>query len=219
MKSIQHQCKQSIRLSLCAIQEVKVTQLRDAAAPFLADPLYTRGHLIHQTWWRLSPPQPQGAAAPLVAAAVGGAGTRTCGAHRPTATLTRRGWRPSKRPATTSAMRPMGPPTLRQSPLRCPGQQGGAGSTDQMSTASRTCSCRCSLLVMRRMERKRLVIHLTGSIFFHFHWNLQNLSVSFKPMFQMKDYQIWKSVIGCIFIMIMMITQWLGKRLQRVIIW
>ena len=146
-------------LFLCVIQEVNVTQLRDAAVLISANLLFTRGHLTDQTWWRLSPRRPRGATGPPVAA-VGGAGTPTCGVPHPTATPTRRGWRPSRRPPTTSTMPPTEAPSPPRSPLLCPAQLGGAGSTDRTFTASRTCSCRCSLLVMRRMELKWLVILL-----------------------------------------------------------
>lgn len=150
-----------LSFSVCVIQEVNVKQLQDAAVLIPANPLFTRGHLIYQTWWRLSPRQPQGAMRPPVAA-VGEAVTQTCGVPRPTAMPTRRGWRPSRRPLTTSTMQPMEALTLPQSLLLCLAQQGGAGNMDQMFTASRTCSCRCSLLVMRRMEPKWLVIQLTS---------------------------------------------------------
>lgn len=148
-----------VRLFLCVIQEVNVKQLRDAAVLISANLLFTRGHLTDQTWWRLSPRRPRGATGPPVAA-VGEAGTPTCGVPRPIATPTRQGWRLSRRPPTTSTMPPTEAPSLPRSPLLCPARQEGAGSTGQTFTASRTCSCRCSLLVMRRTERKWLVILL-----------------------------------------------------------
>lgn len=160
-KMTHHKYKRSIRLSLCVIQEVNIKQLQNAAVLVPANLLFTGGHLIYQTWWRLSPRRPRGATGPPVAAAEE-AWARTWEVPRPTAMPTRRGWQPSRRPLTTSTMPPTEALTLPRSLLLCPAQPGGAGNMDQMFTASRTCSCRCSLLVMKRMEPKWLVIHLTS---------------------------------------------------------
>lgn len=112
----------------------------------------TGGHLTGQICWEgtLRPP---GATQPPVGAA-GEAVTLIFGAPRHIGTLTRRAWRPSKRPPIISTMQPTEAPTPPPNLLLYLGRQGGVGSMGQMFTGSRTCSCRCSLPATRRTELK-----------------------------------------------------------------